>query len=218
MKASIILLGLASIFGANAAPLERRQAANVTSVVSGAAAGAAAAATTAVIGVESVVGQATTQVVVQTVVPQVESVVKTVLVPTPTAITVSVPSFSVDQIVKPSQTVVPVPGEITTMTTMQATVVVGPQTNMVPTVIPTVVTQYITTEVPSVTQTTQTIQVPQVWTQQLQSMVTSNVLLTEMATMTAFVPSVLSTFTNVQVVSVQAVTPTPAPSPTPTAA
>ncbi|KAJ3180096.1 hypothetical protein HDU87_002321 [Geranomyces variabilis] len=159
MKASIILCALTAAFGVSAAPFfGKRQAASPTPAAPAAPA-APTAAIASVIGVQSIIGTRTEQIVVKTQVPQVQSLVVTRVVETPTVFTTAVvaPTQIVSQVAESSQTVIA--GAPVMVATASPTVVYGIETLYSTQIVPTVVTSYITRQVPYTVQTSAISQV-----------------------------------------------------------
>ncbi|KAI8594041.1 hypothetical protein BDZ88DRAFT_402383 [Geranomyces variabilis] len=156
MKASIILCALTTAFGVSAAPFfGKRQAASPAP----AAPAAPTAAIASVVGVQSIIGTRTEQIVVKTQVPQVQSLIVTRVVETPAFYTTAVvaPTQIVSQVQQVTQSVIE--GAPVVIATASPTVVYGIETLYSAEIVPTVVTSYITRQVPYTVQTSAISQV-----------------------------------------------------------
>ncbi|KAJ3157740.1 hypothetical protein HDU89_000118 [Geranomyces variabilis] len=154
MKASIILCALSAAFGVSAAPFfGKRQAAPPAPPA------APTAAIASVIGVQSIIGTRTEQIVVKTQVPEVKSLIVTRVVETPAFFTTAVvaPTQIASQVQQVTQTVIE--GAPVVIATASPTVVYGIETLYSAEIVPTVVTSYITRQVPYTVQTSAISQV-----------------------------------------------------------
>ncbi|KAJ3162457.1 hypothetical protein HDU86_004939 [Geranomyces michiganensis] len=161
MKASIILCALTAAFGASAAPFwAKRQAETpAPTPAAGGVVGPVVSAIASVVGVQSIIGTRATQIIVKTAVPEVQSLIVTRLVETPTVFTSAVvaPTNIISSVNQVTQTVIE--GAPVVVATASPTVVYGIQTLYSAEIVPTVVTSYITRQVPYTVQTSAVSQV-----------------------------------------------------------